>query len=326
MRVNQGFLGWGVFLILVGAIPLAVNAGVIPADRVDDWWSFWPLILVGIGLGIILSRTTLNWLGGLVVAATFGIIVGSLAATGIGGIPFTGCGGGDEAGTPFPSRSGQFTGQASVHLDFNCGDLTVTAAQGSGWSLEGSDDTGEGPIVDSGDTSLRIESRERVVGFAIAAKDTWRVGLPTAVPLDLDIGLNAGSGDVDMTGASLGRVQVNMNAGDVRLDLGRAETLAGLDVGVNAGAIGITLPATSVTGAIEANAGSVKICVPSGVGLRLRTTDNLTASYQYDGQGLVHEGDTWTSPSFDSAAVKVDLATHGNAASFTLNPEDGCDG
>jgi len=81
MRINQGFLGWGVFLILVGAIPLAVNAGVIPAERVDDWWSYWPLILVGIGIGIVLSRTAFNWLGGLVVAATFGLMVGSLAAT-----------------------------------------------------------------------------------------------------------------------------------------------------------------------------------------------------------------------------------------------------
>jgi len=326
MRINQGFLGWGVFLILVGAIPLAVNAGVIPAERVDDWWSYWPLILVGIGIGIVLSRTAFNWLGGLVVAATFGLMVGSLAATGIGGIPFTGCGSDGEAGTAFPSRSGQFAGQASVQMDLNCGDLSVTAAPGAGWTLAGSDDTGEGPLIESGDTSLRIESRERAgLGFA-AAQDIWRLTLPTSVPLDIDLGLNAGSGDADMTGAALGGVRVDMNAGDIRLDLGGATAITGLDVGVNAGAIGITLPAMSVTGAIEANAGAVEICVPAAVGLRLRTTENLTASYDYDGNGLVQQGDTWTSPGYDTAAVRIDLATHGNAASFSLNPEGGCDG
>ena len=309
MRINQGFLGWGVFLILVGAIPLAVNAGVIPAERVDDWWSYWPLILVGIGIGIVLSRTAFNWLGGLVVAATFGLMVGSLAATGIGGIPFTGCGSDGEAGTAFPSRSGQFAGQLR-----------------SIWTLAGSDDTGEGPLIESGDTSLRIESRERAgLGFA-AAQDIWRLTLPTSVPLDIDLGLNAGSGDADMTGAALGGVRVDMNAGDIRLDLGGATAITGLDVGVNAGAIGITLPAMSVTGAIEANAGAVEICVPAAVGLRLRTTENLTASYDYDGYGLVRQGDTWTSPGYDTAAVRIDLATHGNAASFSLNPEGGCDG
>src|SRR3972149_1043416 len=104
MRINQGFLGWGVFLILVGAIPLAVNAGYLAADQVGDWWRNWPLILVGIGIGIILSRTVVSWLGGLGVAATFGLMVGSLVASGIsggGGFPMIGCGGDGGAGTPF---------------------------------------------------------------------------------------------------------------------------------------------------------------------------------------------------------------------------------
>ncbi len=329
MRINSGYLGWGIFLILVGAIPLAVNAGYIAADQIDDWWSYWPLILVGIGLGIILSRTTFHWLGGLVVAATFGLMVGSLAAAGIGGVggfPLAGCGGGDSAGTPFPSRNGQFSGQASVHVDLNCGDLTMAAASGAGWTLNGSDGTGQGPDVQSSDTSLRIESRQGV-GFPLgSAKNAWNMVLPTAVPIDIDLGLNAGSGDVDMSGAALGRVQVDLNAGDIRLALGEATAITGLDVGVNAGSIGVTLPALSLTGALEANAGSVKICTPDGVGLRLRTTDSLTASYAYDGSGLVKDGETWTSPGYDAAAVKIDLATHGNAASFTLNPKDGCDG
>jgi len=329
MRINQGFLGWGVFLILVGAIPLAVNAGYLAADQVGDWWRYWPLILVGIGIGIILSRTVLNWLGGLVVAATFGLMVGSLVASGItggGGFPMIGCGGDGGAGTPFAAQSGQLTGQASVHLDLNCGDMKVNAAEGSGWNLEGYTATGEPPEVQSGPASLAVESRERTgIGF-LGARDSWRLTLPNAVPLDIDLGLDAGSGDLDMTGAALGRVQVDMNAGDIRLSLGGATALTGLDIGLNAGSIGVSLPARSVTGAIEANAGSVQICVPSGVGLRLRTTDNLTVSYDYEGYGLVKEGDTWTSPGYESAAVRIDLATHGAAASFSLNPEGGCDG
>ena len=57
MRVNRGLLGWGVFFIVLGAVPLAVQAGVVSEARVREAWQLWPLILVGIGLGLVLERT-----------------------------------------------------------------------------------------------------------------------------------------------------------------------------------------------------------------------------------------------------------------------------
>ena len=55
MHVRRGFLGWGVFLILAGAVPLAVRAGYLDDDQVGRLWTLWPLILIGIGVGLILS-------------------------------------------------------------------------------------------------------------------------------------------------------------------------------------------------------------------------------------------------------------------------------
>ena len=49
MRINRGFLGWGVFLLIVGAIPLAVRAGYVTVDQIGNVGSLWPLILIGIG-------------------------------------------------------------------------------------------------------------------------------------------------------------------------------------------------------------------------------------------------------------------------------------
>ena len=57
MHIRRGFLGWGVFLILAGAIPLLVRSGYLDADQVGRLWQLWPLILVGIGVGLILGRT-----------------------------------------------------------------------------------------------------------------------------------------------------------------------------------------------------------------------------------------------------------------------------
>ena len=57
MHIRRGYLGWGVFLILVGAVPLAVRAGYLTDDQIGRLWSLWPLILIGIGVGLILRRT-----------------------------------------------------------------------------------------------------------------------------------------------------------------------------------------------------------------------------------------------------------------------------
>ena len=80
-----------------------------------------------------------------------------------------------------------------------------------------------------------------------------------------------------------------------------------------------------MTGSIEANAGSVKLCAPPGAGLRLRTGDSLLATYDYADHGLVKAGTTWTTPGYDSASVQIDLRTTANAGTFELDPEGGCD-
>ncbi len=69
MRIDFRLIGWGVFLVLVGVVPLAVSQGWIPDDL--RWWELWPLILVGAGVGLLLRRTSFAPLGGLIVAAWF---------------------------------------------------------------------------------------------------------------------------------------------------------------------------------------------------------------------------------------------------------------
>ena len=136
--------------------------------------------------------------------------------------------------------------------------------------------------------------------------------------------LNAGRADLDLAGARLGTVDLQMNAGSATIDLGEAATIGTIEMQLNAGSLGLTLPNLSLTGSIQANAGAVRLCAPPGAGLRLQTGDSIIASYDYDGHGLVQDGSTWTTPGFDSAAVKIELDTRANAGSFTLDPEEGC--
>jgi hypothetical protein len=325
MRINRGFLGWGVFLLIVGAIPLAVRAGYLTEDQVRNVGSLWPLILIGIGVGILLARTRYAFLGGILVAGTFGVIVGGFLAGGFEGVGACGPGGANM--TAFETREGSLTESAgSIDLDMNCGDVTLVVAAGNTWRVEGEGRDGSGPSVNADNDSLRISSHDGGRGWfdRINDRETWRVTLPDAVRLDFSMDLNAGSSNLDLDGASIEALDLTLNAGSVTLDLGSVVEMADLDINVNAGSLELTVPDQSFDGSIEVNAGSVSLCVPPGAGLRLNTSESIVASYDYEGEGLVKTGSTWETPGYADAAVRIDLDTRANAGSFSLNPEDGC--
>lgn len=322
MRVNRSLLGWGVFLVLLGVVPLAVRQGAIDESVVAGAWQLWPLFLVGGGIGLVLRGTRLELVGGLVIAVTLGLIGGSIIATGLRIPSLGGCGIGDGAGTPFATQRGTLAASARVELDLNCGSVDVRTAPGDAWLLEGSDDDGEGPDVSASADRLRIASRDRD-GFSFGDADEWRVQLPTGPELRLDLTINAGAATLALPGARVPDVSATVNAGSMELDLGGA-AVGRLTASVNAGSMAITLPAQTLSGSLSANAGSIELCVPDGVGIRLRTEENLTASYDVERAGLIRVGNAWESPGYASAAATVDLSASANAGSVSLNPEDGC--
>jgi hypothetical protein len=327
MHVRRGFLGWGVFLILAGAVPLLVRSGVLTDDQVARLWTLWPLILVGIGVGLLLSRTRYGFVGGLIVAATFGLIAGGLLSTGVSTISTGSCGSG-AATTAFPTRDGSFNGaSAAVTVQLNCGMLEVGAAEGNAWRVAGHDRDGAGPEIDADDVSLQVRPRDRAdEPFTFfGQRDDWTVTLPGGPTVDLNLKLNAGSSTADLGSATIGIVDIELNAGSSTVDLSEVAAIERLEGVLNAGSLGVTLPNKSMTGSIQANAGAVKLCAPEGVGLRLRTGGSSLAAYDYDGHGLVSDGSTWTSPGYDTAAVQIDLETRANLGSFTLDPAGGCD-
>ena len=327
MHIRRGYLGWGVFLILAGTVPLAVRSGYLTEDQVGRLWTLWPLILVGIGVGLILSRTRFDFLGGIIVAATFGLMVGGLLSSGIGTFSTGACG---QAGgtTAFPSRDGTFASSSgSIDVQTDCGTVTVAAAPGNGWRVEGEDATGSGPDIEATDATLRVRSRDDSGNpfWAFNQRDSWRITVPQAVTTDIDLQLNAGRASVDLSGALIGDFGLQLNGGSGTVDLGSAEAVQQIDFELNAGSVGVNLPHVSMTGTIHANAGAVRLCAKEGVGLRLHTGEGIAASYDYADHGLVQDGSTWSSPGFDSAPQKIELQTEANAGSFVLDPEEGCD-
>lgn len=325
MRVDQRFLGWGIFFIVLGSVPLAVRGGLLTADAAGTLWRLWPLFLIGGGVGLLLRDHRAAVVGGLIVSITFGLIGGGLLAGGWGDLGAIACGDKPASG-PLPVRTGPLDPVARVTLDQRCGDLNVQMIDGPGWTLAsgGGDDR---PTVSTGPADLRIQSSgHRVIVFPGTGgpREVWNVGLPKASTIDLTTTLNAGSGSLDLRAGHFGAISTTVNAGDMRMDLGDA-TASRIDLRLNAGDVRIVLPASSLTGDITVNAGSIRLCAPPGVGLRFATNDNnITSSFAFSGAGLVKSGSTWTSPDFATTTVKIDLSTTANAGSVALNPAEGC--
>jgi hypothetical protein len=255
------------------------------------------------------------------------VIVGGLLGNGLRGFSVA-CGPGTGTAA-FPARDGTLTApSATIDIELNCGEASVSTASGNGWRVEGEARNGTGPTIDADGSSLRVRSPDSDGDpfGAVGDRESWRITLPDAVRLDLKVDLNAGSSTMNLAGASLDALELNLNAGSVTLDIGSVKELGNLQAELNAGSLNVTLPNASLTGSIEANAGAVNLCVPPGAGLQLNTKEGFAASYDYGDHGLIKEGLTWRSPGFETAAVRIELDTHANAGSFSLDPEEGCGG
>ena len=149
--------------------------------------------------------------------------------------------------------------------------------------------------------------------------------VPRAPRLNLGLTLDAADGTFDLAGATLDRISFDANAiGHSRLDLSGA-TATSLDLHVNAADLVVLLPtASDLTGTLDGNAASIRICAADGTGLRLRGNGSITASFDFGGTGLVRTGDTWESPGYATAAHRIDLVTTGNVISYSLTTMEGC--
>ncbi len=327
MAIDRRFLNWGIFFVALGGVPLLVQQGVVSHAMAAEAWKLWPLIIVGIGIGILLRRTPAAFAGGLMVAVTFGLVFGGLLASGPDLRGISGCGDPNgNAATVTSQGTGTFPGTGTARIEMDCGVLDIATQPGNTWTFQGLDPQGGTPILTQGRASFDLAAPARSEAFWNAGgtyNRRWRVILPSDPSIDLTVGVNAGSGQLVLANAHLSRLDGRFNAADVHVNLLTA-ALSDLRVSVNAGAAHLVLPATSsVSGTLRVNAGSLDLCVPPSSGIRLRVSGTF-ASTDFASAGLVRAGDTWTSPNFSSAPNRIDLQLDANLASIDLNPTGGC--
>ena len=252
-------------------IPLAVSQGWVARDVVSRAWELWPLILIGVGIGLILRRTRFHFAGGLLVAATFGVMFGAVLAGGLN-LGTLGCGSGPAATDPtILDQQGTFGGgTATVDAPCHVREPVRRTDRRLRLGCHRQRDRPNGqPTLDQASNHLDVRSPDRNVTSrsttvaARAGRSRW--GAPS--PYSLDVNLNAGDASVDLSGLRIDTLTAQGNAiGSSHLLLHDA-TVGRLQVQVNAGDLRIGLPAGSnLVGQVQANAASIGLCADPGHG------------------------------------------------------------
>jgi hypothetical protein len=323
--MNRGFLNWGIFLVVLGAVPLAVQVGLVNASAVRELWRLWPLVLVGLGIGLLLRLTRIAWVGGVIVAATLGLILGSLFAGGVRGISSAcnGTGGGQEETTRSgPAEAGGF----DAVIELTCGDLTVVRAPGGAWTVVARQEPGHPPAVEASPSNLNVGSNGGgSFAFLGQAQRNWTITLPTESELTVGMTLNAASGDLQLGGGPLETLSATLNASDGRIDLSHA-TLVGFaaaSMTLNASSGTLSLPAQSMTGSLSLNASSLELCIAPEAGVRIEHHGTLSSA-EFGAAGLTLTDEEWETPGFDTAAAQVRLEISSTLSAITLDRGGDC--
>lgn len=319
MIKHRRLLYWGVFFIVTGAVVLVAGTSLVSDADVKAALGLWPVLVIALGIGLLLRRTRFDLAGGMLAAATPGLLLGGLIAI-APEIPGD-CTSHQPATTVV--RQGTFGTSATVDLRLSCGEMNVVTAPGSAWQAEVGNSRGRVPAVTSDAGRLSVASADRGSAlFSRPGDDSWRLTLPTGSRLDVTAEINAGRGFWDLAGARIGNLGLDVNAGEARIDLTRA-TVSGLSVTLNAASVSLRLPETGdLRGDVTVNAGALRMCAPASLGVRVFDSHRSLASIRHG--GLVRNGDAWETPGYATAVHHADVSVTANVGSVDINPEGGC--
>ena len=309
-RQRRGGIVGPALLILLGALLLMQNLGILPPSAWQDVWRLWPLVLVLVGVDLLFGRQISG--AGLLLVLAILVIGGVVALAALGRT---------QAGAPlaFETRTStqllQGAGEVRASVHFGAGELFLGALPAaSGDELSTVTYDGPAPLqprVDYttrggvGEADYRLTGRQ---GWWGGSALPWVSGSPVTprmeirltprVPLELRVETGAASSQLDLT-------QLRVTALD--LSTGATTTL-------------VRLPATAGTTTVRVSAGAATVTleVPPGVAAQVRYKGGLS-SFNVDQSRFPPAGDQlFRSPDYDTAANRVDLTIESGVSTVTV--------
>lgn len=272
--------------------------------------TYWPLILVFIGLGKIwdnMERTrNPNAPRGTSIGATIGFLAFVVVLVAL-----------LWHGKSFSRRHGwegkmmhtmrvvepQRAKSANARLDMSAGQLTVSGGSANlldaDFNYNGSYDE---PRVDYtvtnevGDLNIRQEGGSVHFGNS---RNEWNLRFGKDVPLNLKVEMGAGQGNLHLRDVPLTDLRLDIGAGEVNVDLTGDRK-------------------TDLTAELHGGVGHANIRLPKNVGVEARASGGIGS---IDVRGLKHDGDRYTNDALGKSKATIHLKVEGGIGQIELIQE-----
>ncbi|HEX9092263.1 MAG TPA: hypothetical protein VF831_12280, partial [Anaerolineales bacterium] len=127
-------------------------------------------------------------------------------------------------------------------------------------------------------------------------RNEWGLRLSDKVPMDLSVDMGAGSGDLQLAGLSLTRLDVSLGAGTYTLDLS-GDWARNLDVTINAGAANLS------------------VRLPRDIGARVKVE---SGPHTIEATGLTKDGDVYTNAAYGVSDVTLHIDLQAGIGTINL--------
>lgn len=317
---------WPMALIGVGIIWLLANLGVLRPASINALFSFWPLILIFIGLDIIFGRRsplTGGLLGLVAVMAAAGILI---VGPGLS-LPTT------TAATLQTHTISEPVGaatDATINIDFSFLPVQVHTVSDPANLMEGKIQYYGGISYSSTGNPTRLISLSPAgsVNFFLGTNQDarWDIGLNPGLPLDLRLNGASGSVTMDLASLKLSAFTFDQGSGSAAISLPASTTTYTAELRGASGSLDLTLPANgNLSLRLNGSSGSIHIHVPAGAAMRLEVVHSGSGSVSVtDGLARVSGAENskigmWQTTGYDTAPSKIDIVCDSLASgSFTL--------
>ncbi len=292
-------------LIAAGVLLLLNQMGKLPWSIWGTLWRFWPVILILIGLEILigLSRSTVTYIIGLLVALAI-----------LGGVIAYAVLEGEQPAVTRPavrtetiSEPVQGADSGSVTLKFGAGRVTVGALSNSSYFVEGKLEYTRYSLqaerdfrVQDGRALFSLAAKSQSIPFWIpgdTAGEYWALNFTPRIPLQMDIKSGVGKVELDLSGLKVTQLTMDAGVGEAWIIF---PTAAGL-----------------TKASINAGVGAITVQIPKEVGARIIVAKGL-GSVRLESARFTHFGNEYKSLNYDTAENKLDLEIRGGVGTITI--------
>ena len=297
-----------IILIVLGALFL-VRSWKPSFDPFSILWDYWPLLLIFVGLGMVwdnVRRRRNPNATGISVGSTMGVLAFVLVLVILlshGRVFSARHGFGARSSHTVNTVDLQGAKTANAKLDMSAGQLNIYSATGH---LLDADFTFSGSFseprvnynVRDGVGQLEISQDSQSVHFG-NSQNEWNVRFSREVPLELQIEMGAGQGNLHFRDIPLKRLELHMGAGQVDVDLTGDRK-------------------TDLTADIEGGVGQANIRLPRNVGVIANASGGIGSIAAH---GLKHDGDEYTNDAYGKSPVTIHLKVEGGIGEIQLIEE-----